>query len=47
MRLILLCCLLSGCSTILLLPSVQHCEHVTYSRDYNHVQITADCRVGE
>lgn len=39
---------LSGCSTVFMrLPSVQHCEHVTYQRDYNHVQLTADCKVGE
>lgn len=39
---------LTGCSTVFMrLPSVQHCEHVTYQRDYNHVQLTADCKVGE
>jgi hypothetical protein len=39
---------LSGCAKVIMfLPSVEHCEHVTYQRDYNHVQITADCRVGE
>jgi hypothetical protein len=37
--------LLTGCNAFMLLPSVQHCQHVIYQRDYNHVTIAADCEV--
>lgn len=37
---------LSGCSSVFVrLPSVDACQHVTYTRDFAKVQITAECDV--
>ena len=47
-KITILAVLVTGCSTVFMrLPSVQNCQHVTYQRDYNHVQLTADCKVGD
>jgi hypothetical protein len=44
MRIALLCLLLSGCSSMLgAIPSLQHCERVSYERIGKHVSIAAEC----
>ena len=40
----LLACLLAGCTQLLgHIPSLQHCEYVSYERTGNHIELVATC----